>query len=298
MTYQSYSKIYDAKTRKYQKKYNFEIGKDLRCDMWNNESDAFRHAFASASLTTKIGSGVTKFLGDTHELWDRGGPNQQPDNEENMDKWNNQIGREIGVEIRKQFGDGVKNLSQEQLDDIVAAKVMQRMRKGDMIVHPDDKRQLKDYNKYMKNESTGQAAPVSRMSEAEINLIRQAANQPPVYWPAIHYLDNIQTSQMGRINGSSPVSEELGNYLDNLTPGDKVFHAGNEPIPLAVKKSEDVTQADIDECKAMYSQWNANGKTLPPKTEIETQVGSGGLIYVDNYVRSDGTQVSGYYRRK
>ena len=34
------------------------------------------------------------------------------------------------------------------------------------------------------------------------------------------------------------------------------------------------------------------------KADLDEQVKSGGLIYVDNYERADGTKVSGYYRKK
>lgn len=37
-------------------------------------------------------------------------------------------------------------------------------------------------------------------------------------------------------------------------------------------------------------------KGLPTKEEVDKRVLNGGLVYVENYVRSDGTKVSGYYR--
>ena len=44
--------IYD--TIKYQKKYGFEIGKNN--STWNNEADAFKHAFGSAEMFFNIGN--------------------------------------------------------------------------------------------------------------------------------------------------------------------------------------------------------------------------------------------------
>ena len=38
-----------AKTKKYQKIYDFEIGKGEH-DTWNNEADAFKHTFMQADL--------------------------------------------------------------------------------------------------------------------------------------------------------------------------------------------------------------------------------------------------------
>ena len=43
---------------------------------------------------------------------------------------------------------------------------------------------------------------------------------------------------------------------------------------------------------------NLHPTGLPKKSELQARVLSGELIYVNNYVRSDGTKVSGYYRRR
>ena len=43
-------------------------------------------------------------------------------------------------------------------------------------------------------------------------------------------------------------------------------------------------------------QYYGNG-TMPTKEELDKRVHVGELIYVEEYTRSDGTKVSGYYRR-
>ena len=41
-----------------------------------------------------------------------------------------------------------------------------------------------------------------------------------------------------------------------------------------------------------------NNWKVPSKANLDKQVKSGGLIYVDNYERADGTKVIDYYRKK
>ena len=124
-----------AKTKKYQKIYGFEIGTGEH-DTWNNEADAFKHTFMQADLVIKLGVTGSKLAGDWHEL--DGRLNNQPKSEENMDKWNNAVGREIGEEIKQEIKN--KNYSNEEIDDLIAKKVMERMRAGKLITHPSDKR--------------------------------------------------------------------------------------------------------------------------------------------------------------
>jgi hypothetical protein len=81
-----------AKTKKYQKKYSFKIGTGEH-DAWNNEADAFKHTFMSADMALKAGAGISKFAGDKHE--EDGRKKGQNPKEENMDLWNNAVGREI-----------------------------------------------------------------------------------------------------------------------------------------------------------------------------------------------------------
>ena len=44
-------------------------------------------------------------------------------------------------------------------------------------------------------------------------------------------------------------------------------------------------------CEQIY-----DNKELPAKEELDKKISSGELVHVDNYTRSDGTKVSGYYR--
>ncbi len=124
------------KTFEYQNKYGFHIGSGEH-STWNNEADAFKHTFMQARTTVIYGASISKIFADLHE---RNGNKyySQSKGEENMDKWNNAIGREIGEEIKKEIKN--KNYNDEQIDELIAKKVMERMRAGKLITHPSDKR--------------------------------------------------------------------------------------------------------------------------------------------------------------
>lgn len=121
-------------TWKYQKKYRFETKNELKKEFWNVEADAFKHTFGSADLYFKYGDAFSTIGGIYHE-WNQ---DDNPQDEWNMDSWNNNQGREIAKEMAKEYD--LSKLSTEQRNDILADKIMQRMRSGQLITHPDDNR--------------------------------------------------------------------------------------------------------------------------------------------------------------
>lgn len=138
-------------TSKYQKDYGFEMGTGKHAT-WNNEADAFKHTFMQAQLGLYFGQHAAKALGDKHER-DGNKKMGQPKGEENMDKWNNAKGREIAREIINEYGP-IATIPSEKINDIIAEKVMEKMRNGDLITDPSDKRRYQEGGS-----STGGAAP-------------------------------------------------------------------------------------------------------------------------------------------
>ncbi|MBR1908627.1 hypothetical protein IJ818_06800, partial [bacterium] len=124
------------KTLHYQKKFGFKTSTQKGHEFWNNEADAFKHAFIGADMYFKYGDMGSLVGGIYHETQT---PNN-PHGEWNMDSWNNNQGREIAREIQKEYRDNFMKLSQQQRDDIIAVKVMDRMRNGQLITNPNDKR--------------------------------------------------------------------------------------------------------------------------------------------------------------
>lgn len=213
-------------TKKYQKKYGFDSGSNNSTH--NNEADAFKHTYMQALLTINRGVYIAKFLGDQHEK--EGNNRNQPAGEANMDLWNNQQGREIAEELKKEFGSSLKKFfTDEGIKDIIADRVVKRMKNGQLITSPDDKR------KFQENKSN--------------NITGQATN--------IEDLERIFTA------------EEIGDM-------------SNEEYLLFEKY--------ID------NQLKTFG--IPRKSQADEEVKSGNLIWVNTYTRSDGTEVSGYYRHK
>lgn len=133
------------KTAKYQQKFNLKMNPNTVGH--NDETDAFRHAFMQAYLTFKVGKGIAEWIGDDHEKDENKGLRMSDDQwkkEKNMDLWNNAIGREIAEEVKGEIK-GIENaFTKEQTEDMIAVKIRDRIRNGDMITDLNDKR---DFNK-------------------------------------------------------------------------------------------------------------------------------------------------------
>lgn len=126
---------------KFQEKYGFEIGSNG--SVWNNESDAFRHAYMQAYLTLRYSDFVAEQLGNYHER-DGNKNNNQDKAEETMDQHNNKIGREIGNEIRREQGGSKPDPDQDEIKEIIARKVAERMQSGKLILDPTGRRTPKN----------------------------------------------------------------------------------------------------------------------------------------------------------
>ena len=211
-----YTSAIDKKTMYYQRKYGFKVNEKSKHRTWNNEGDAFKHTFGSADTALKEGNFVSWAKGIYHETQT---PNN-PEGEKNMDNWNNNQVRLIAKEIKKEYKDKLNSMSEKEIDDIIAQKVMQRMRMGKLITTPSDKR------KY-----TG--------------------------------------------------------FASNI-PEDKIFTA------------EEIGNLSTDDFEELEDKINEQVKSfgIPTNEQANKALKDGSLIWVDDYKRDDGTQVSGYYRRK
>ncbi len=86
----------------------------------------------------------------------------------------------------------------------------------------------------------------------------------------------------------------IDGYVNKNIYNDSIFDSSNKVMYNDDKKLEEMSEEEI---KRMVEQYFDNGDRLPEKEEMERRVRFGELIYVEDYVRSDGTHVSGYYRR-
>ena len=122
-------------TGRFQKNYNLETRDKKGNEYWNNESDAFKHAYMQAYMTINYSKFKAEQAGNYHEY--EGRKNNQDIREEYMDKHNNKIGREIGDNVKKEYGDSWKTLSEEQKDNIIGVRIIERMQNGELITHPN-----------------------------------------------------------------------------------------------------------------------------------------------------------------
>ncbi len=114
------------KTMYYQKQYGFKYNEnDKNHATWNNEADAFKHTFMQAIGSLMYSTPIAAGMGRLHEI-DGNIRSKQPKGEENMDTWNNRVGREIADEVRKikgNFGTKVELQALQQTFRILAMKI-------------------------------------------------------------------------------------------------------------------------------------------------------------------------------
>ncbi len=78
--------------------------------------------------------------------------------------------------------------------------------------------------------------------------------------------------------------------LERLKENERIHYKGeygkfNEPI------SDDILDKYLEQ--AIDNNW-----VIPDKSNLDERVLSGELIFVKEYEKTDGTKISGYYRRK
>lgn len=149
-------------TGHYQKIYGFEIGKDPQHATWNNEADAFKHAYMQVIGSQRVGTVLSKLLADGHEI--SGNINHgQTKGEENMDKWNNRMGRTIRKELKERLKNDPRAKDETYVKNLAAQMVMDALRSGKLITNPNDPRKFDEFAqlKNLKKKITGYAAPVN-----------------------------------------------------------------------------------------------------------------------------------------
>lgn len=72
------------KAYEYAQKYDLKITEGTKG--WNDEGDAFRHAYMQAQIAIKSNTGISKTVGDIHEVQGDIQHRQDP-KEKNMDLW-------------------------------------------------------------------------------------------------------------------------------------------------------------------------------------------------------------------
>lgn len=108
----------------------------------NDETDALRHALLSAKYTLSTNGYVAMGITDLHEIEGNMRHKQDP-REENMDKWNNAVGRQVAHELKQEFGNKLNKMDKQVVNALLAQKIVKHIKSGDMITDVNDKRDFK-----------------------------------------------------------------------------------------------------------------------------------------------------------
>lgn len=262
-------------TLKYQKQYGFDIGEDNVA--WNNEADAFRHTYMQSVLAQRYGMPSTKAVSYFHEKL--GNLHNQDPRESNMDLWNNRQGQQIFYEIKREYPN-FKSLPENQQKDIIAKKVVQRMRNGQLITGLEDTRKYRDSNKlpFIPTRGSGgvknNGVPLGFATDIDIEELAK---------------------QLGLQSFSFDIPQQklstFSNYTNPLTGNNRIFT--REDVGAMTPAEFARHEKEID------AQIESMGGVMPTNDELQREAMTGsGVVYVNSYTRSDGTQVKGYYRSK
>lgn len=136
---EDFNKYIHSETVKYQRQYGFEMGTGEHAT-WNNEADAFKHAYMQAVLSIDYGNAASTVAGYKHEIEGK----ETIPGERNMDLWNNKIGREVVQDMKHDYGDTWKYMTEDMKKDMAAKRIIYLMKEGDLITHPSDPRQFRN----------------------------------------------------------------------------------------------------------------------------------------------------------
>ncbi len=223
---------------------------------------------------------------------------KQDPREANMDMWNNQQGQQIYNEIRKEYPH-FKSMPENQQKDIIAQKVVQKMKAGQLITDIDDTRRFENKVKnnppytpmrsiggvFKNGSSTGFASSVDSSEHifTPDEIDKMSAEEFDKNESAI-----MQQLKDGLIKNEQSETDFLG-YSNPLTGSKQIF------------SREDIESMTNDEYTKNESAINAqlNSIGIPTNDELEIKtIFNGGTVYVNSYTRSNGTKVRGYYRAK
>ena len=97
--------------------------------LWDNNVDAFRHAYVSGVYTLEYDEDISKKLGVLQERFPGGGSSStNSENSRNMDYWNNDIGRKYGKTAK----------SRKELAELL----QKALENGELIISLDDPRKF------------------------------------------------------------------------------------------------------------------------------------------------------------
>ena len=138
----NYKKLYETlnnEEKEYILKKAMEYQKILNIENegggWNDTTDGFRHAWGSAYLALKYNDLISNAATSAYEFMEH---SYQPQEEKEMDIWNNKIGREIAKELNKEYKDIDKTFNWQSIEDLIAVKALKKTENNELMTSTAD----------------------------------------------------------------------------------------------------------------------------------------------------------------
>ena len=302
----NYKKLYETlnnEEKEYILKKAMEYQKILNIENegggWNDTTDGFRHAWGSAYLALKYNDLISNAATSAYEFMEH---SYQPQEEKEMDIWNNKIGREIAKELSKEYKDIDKTFNWQSVEDLIAVKALEKIENNELMTSTADLKKgnlLQGYVEY--NEPLSLKDRLTLAREDKLARYTQRLAESPekiAQMQANHVsLEELKAPQEARkqkvrdiVEGKVKFDEnaDLSGYVNQKSNDNKIF-----------------TQEDIDEMSEQEKKENAQAimyqkQTIgvPTREQAQKVVSKGGMVHVRAYTRADGTKVKSHYRSR
>lgn len=317
-------KNYFELAKKYQKKYKLKMNGNFGQD---DETDAFRHAFASSDISIRNAELLANAGGLANEIFDAL-VMEQTNERQNMDLYNNSVGRDIAKEIKKEYGSNIhKNINDDTLNDLIAEKIYKKMKSNQMITEIDETnpshytKNLQNNTLYGHVEKQAKVQDTTSRQEGESRIeyftrrIRESmekssqksnnsnqSQQGTTEETKKHSLKDVLASQKEKLEG---IKEKIFNRSMPLKRmhNDVVKDYQNKYLKDKKIFTKEEIQTMSNEDKKKYSQaikYQNDTIGVPDEKQAEkmSKKEGSGLIKVSGYTRRDGTVVKSYYRSR
>lgn len=302
----NYKKLYETlnnEEKEYILKKAMEYQKILNIENegggWNDTTDGFRHAWGSAYLALKYNDLISNAATSAYEFMEH---SYQPQEEKEMDIWNNKIGREIAKELSKEYKDIDKTFNRQSIEDLIAVKALEKIENNELMTSTANLKKgnlLQGYIEY--NEPLSLKDRLTLAREDKLARYTQRLAESPekiAQMQANHVsLEELKAPQEARkqkvrdiVEGKVKFDEnaDLSGYVNQKSNDNKIF-----------------TQEDIDEMTEQEKKENAQAimyqkQTIgvPTREQAQKVVSKGGMVHVRAYTRADGTKVRSHYRSR
>ena len=278
----NYKKLYETlnnEEKEYILKKAMEYQKILNIENegggWNDTTDGFRHAWGSAYLALKYNDLISNAATSAYEFMEH---SYQPQEEKEMDIWNNKIGREIAKELSKEYKDIDKTFNRQSIEDLIAVKALEKIENNELMTSTADLKKgnlLQGYVEY--NEPLSLKDRLTLAREDKLARYTQRLAESP---------------------------EKIAQMQANLVSLEEL-KAPQEARKQKVRDNKIFTQEDIDEMTEQEKKENAQAimyqkQTIgvPTREQAQKVVSKGGMVHVRAYTRADGTKVRSHYRSR